>query len=191
MSGSKPVSPRRRREPEDLDRLIQEELSDPDARAVFEDAEARDQLIQYLSQMRKDRGWSQTQLAQRMKTTQSAVSDFEKSVVEPRLPTLQRWARAFGFRLEFALWEGPLLHYNSWAYRTLEYESVVEAVREDDEIARMWFAGAAKAKSRQEVAPSRVVVRTNDLEVDVHYRDPNEVEGDYWRELHSRLDALT
>ena len=47
-------------------------------------------------------GLSQTALAERVHTTQSAVSRWEQGREEPRLSTLQRVLRVCGYRLELA-----------------------------------------------------------------------------------------
>jgi transcriptional regulator with XRE-family HTH domain len=48
-------------------------------------------------------GMTQHELASLMGTTQSAVSDFESGRHDPRLSTLDRWARALGLRLGYTL----------------------------------------------------------------------------------------
>lgn len=178
-------------EPDGVDQILSEQLENPEFRATYEDAEARSALIQFLSRLRHERGWTQKELAKRLGTTQSAVSDFEKSVVEPRLPTLQRWARAYGFRLEFQLWKGPLVHYSSWISRKLPYEHVVQAIRADDEIAQSWFA-ASGLEDRAELPgkPNRVSVNTGDLTFAMHYTDPTQEDSDYWRGLTKQLGAM-
>src|SRR4051812_22686437 len=74
---------------DELDDLLDERRDDHNFVAALEDAEARTGLVQFFANLRREWGWSQKDLAMRIKTTQSAVSDFEKGVVEPRLQTLQ------------------------------------------------------------------------------------------------------
>jgi transcriptional regulator with XRE-family HTH domain len=57
-------------------------------------------LVAYFTTLRKERGWSQRALAELVGTTQSAVSDFEAGAIQPKMATLQRYARALGFELE-------------------------------------------------------------------------------------------
>jgi len=92
------------RERDDLDEMLGEIAADPDARAAYEDALRRDELVASLVKARKRR--SQKAIAAAMGTTQSAISDIENGRVDPRLSTLQRYARAAGKRLAVMLREG-------------------------------------------------------------------------------------
>lgn len=162
--------PSRRRsssgELQDHEKLIQRELPDPEFRAAFEDTVARTSLFRRFILLRRKRGMSQAELARRSKTAQSAISDFEKGTSEPRISTLQRYAREMGCRLEFQLWEGPFMLFNSWIHRSLPYESVVEAVRVDEEIANAYRSSLANAEGeRLQMHPDRVAVQQMDLTV--------------------------
>lgn len=86
---------------DDLDQMLEEVASDPVARAVYEDALHREELLDSLVEARGKR--TQQAVADAMGTTQSAISDIEKGRVDPRLSTLQRYARAVGRRLVMAL----------------------------------------------------------------------------------------
>src|SRR5262249_4305714 len=66
---------------------------------------------------RKRRRLSQAEVAEQMSTTQSAISEMEKLIVEPRLSTLQRYARILGLRLSIGLVAKPVGFY---ADRTLQ-----------------------------------------------------------------------
>jgi len=90
-------------EHDDLDRMLGEVAADPAARAGYEDALRREELLAALVRARRSR--SQQAVAKAMGTTQSAVSDIENGRVDPRLSTLQRYARAVERRLEIALCE--------------------------------------------------------------------------------------
>lgn len=79
---------------DDLDRLQDDVLADPVARQSYEDQLTRDQLFQHMVRTRG--ALSQSAVAASMRTTQSAVSDLEHGRVDPRLSTLQRYARAVG-----------------------------------------------------------------------------------------------
>jgi transcriptional regulator with XRE-family HTH domain len=61
---------------------------------------------------------SQKQVAQAMQTTQSAVSELEGGATDPRLSTLQRYARAVGAELTVHL-RANLIGYH-WLPRTVE-----------------------------------------------------------------------
>jgi transcriptional regulator with XRE-family HTH domain len=76
----------------------------PDDPEVLAEQEDFDQYLWYtdcLVKARADQGLSQTAVARRMGTTQSAVSDLERSGSDPRVSTLMRYARALGAPLRF------------------------------------------------------------------------------------------
>ena len=86
-----------------LEEVYADLADDPEGRAEFDDAILRDQL---LIDMIDARGRTkQGQVASQMGTTQSAVSDLEKGKSDPRLTTLQRYARAVGRQLRVQLGE--------------------------------------------------------------------------------------
>jgi predicted NBD/HSP70 family sugar kinase/transcriptional regulator with XRE-family HTH domain len=89
------------REPDDLDEMLAEVEADPVARAAYEDAAWRRAFLTRLAAMRGER--RQREVATAMGTTQSAVSDLEQGRVDPRLSTLQRYARAIGTHVDVAL----------------------------------------------------------------------------------------
>lgn len=66
---------------------------------ALEDARCRSDVLYFLVQARRHSGKSQTAVAAHMETTQSAVSDLEGGTTDPRLSTLQRYARAVGHAL--------------------------------------------------------------------------------------------
>jgi predicted NBD/HSP70 family sugar kinase/transcriptional regulator with XRE-family HTH domain len=75
----------------------------PTAAAAFEDATRRTQVLRELIEWRKSRRLSQTVVAEAMDTTQSAVSELETRGSDPRLSTLQRYARAVGKKLHVGI----------------------------------------------------------------------------------------
>jgi DNA-binding XRE family transcriptional regulator len=77
-----------------LERLRQLVQEDPEAAAVYRDAQRRDRLFESMRATRRRSGLDQSAVAEAMGTTQSAVSDLENGRVDPRLSTLQRYARA-------------------------------------------------------------------------------------------------
>jgi ribosome-binding protein aMBF1 (putative translation factor) len=82
--------------------------NDVEVQHGLEDAEAVARLVCTLVEARKRCGLSQKQVAERMGTTQSAVSDLERTAGDPRLSTLQRFGRAVGLKLRVvAVQEGP------------------------------------------------------------------------------------
>lgn len=71
------------------------------------DHEARQQLASTLSARRAELGLSQTEVAARMGTSQSAVARLESGEADLRLSTLARYAAALGQRLDIRLSVGP------------------------------------------------------------------------------------
>src|SRR6516162_4422864 len=96
-----PSPPGLPREHDDLDNMLGEIARDPAVYAGYEDARQREDLLAALVGARRSR--SQQAVAATMGTTQSAVSDIENGRVDPRLSTLQRYARAVERRLEIVL----------------------------------------------------------------------------------------
>lgn len=94
MDGNLPRGKRHSNDVDDHDRFRQAALKDPDADAARKDAYIRANLIRALAQMRTKLGMTQRDVALAMRTTQSAVSDLENGLTDPRLSTLQRYARA-------------------------------------------------------------------------------------------------
>lgn len=78
-------------------------FDDAEFSAHFEDAAARSALIRNLIVVRKRLRITQRALARRMGTTQSAVSEFEAGSTDPRLSTLQRYARGVYCQLHIRL----------------------------------------------------------------------------------------
>lgn len=68
--------------------------SDPHARAIEQDMDQREALIEDLVQRRKSLHLTQTAVASSMSVRQSTISEFENEAGDPRLSTLQRYARA-------------------------------------------------------------------------------------------------
>ncbi len=92
-------------EPDDLDEYLTDQLADPRFEAAFQDARVREALLRSLLAARHLAQLTQGTVAEAMGTTQSAVSELEGGVSDPRLSTLQRYARAVGYRI--AAWAVP------------------------------------------------------------------------------------
>ncbi|MBO1415016.1 helix-turn-helix domain-containing protein [Streptomyces sp. FH025] len=73
--------------------------NDPRTAAGLEDAEAYAALVETLVVARKKCGLTQHEVARRMGTSQSTISEFERVGGDARYSTLQRYARAVGTRL--------------------------------------------------------------------------------------------
>lgn len=80
-----------------------ESATDPAFKAALEEAELRRCLLVALVRARRQASLTQQTVASRMGTTQSAVSELEGVSGDPRLSTLQRYARAVGKRVDVVL----------------------------------------------------------------------------------------
>jgi predicted NBD/HSP70 family sugar kinase/transcriptional regulator with XRE-family HTH domain len=88
--------------PEEIEGMLTGDETDASLRASLQDAFHLEYLRRTLVAARTGAG-NQTSIAEVMGTSQSVVSDIETGRVDPRLSTLQRYARAVGRRLEFKL----------------------------------------------------------------------------------------
>ncbi len=85
---------------DDLQRFIQEQSqNEPGFAEALEDSRAAASLLRALIDARSRTGLTQGDVATRMRTSQSAVSDLEAGDIDSRLSTYQRYARAVGYRL--------------------------------------------------------------------------------------------
>ena len=66
-------------------------------------AERRRTVTGQLVSLRRELGLSQTEVATRMGTSQSAVARFEAGDLDARLSTLERYTTALGARLEWRI----------------------------------------------------------------------------------------
>lgn len=78
---------------------LDEAKRDPAFRAAYEDAEELQRIVDTLVGLRRALGLSQKIVAGRMGVRQPTVSGFENEGSDPRLSTLQRYARAVQARL--------------------------------------------------------------------------------------------
>lgn len=78
-------------------------MSDPRFRKEYAKADAEFAIIEALIRARMKAKLSQTELARRLGTTQSAVARLEGGGVSPSLSTLRRYAEATGTRLRLEL----------------------------------------------------------------------------------------
>ena len=83
----------------------------PSFAGAYEDATLRQAVLTQLIKIRKGLGISQKQVAKRMQTTQSAISDLERGVGDFHLSTLQRYARAVTARIRLSV---DLPHDSPW-----------------------------------------------------------------------------
>jgi transcriptional regulator with XRE-family HTH domain len=86
---------------------VNERRHDPVFPGFKEAAERRRALAGALADERLALGLSQTEVAARMGTSQSAVARLESGDADIRLSTLERYAAALGHRLDVRLQRGP------------------------------------------------------------------------------------
>jgi transcriptional regulator with XRE-family HTH domain len=77
-------------------------IKDPRYRAEYDALEPEFQLARALVAARARAGLTQTELARRMKTSQSYVARIESGKVRPSTAALERFARATGSRLRIS-----------------------------------------------------------------------------------------
>ncbi len=91
-------------EPDLLDELTDEwTRQNPDFPALTDAAYDRLVLMRTLGQLRREAGLSQTAVAARMGTSQAQLARLEMAESDPRMSTLDRFAVAVGYRLEWSL----------------------------------------------------------------------------------------
>ena len=81
--------------------LVGLDADDREAQEAVADARSASELIIALARLRHDAGLSQKGVAERMGTTQAAVSELERVATDPHVSTLQRFCRAVGAKLNF------------------------------------------------------------------------------------------
>lgn len=93
---------RARSDPDFLEEMIAEETrKNPDFPKLLEAAVARRKLLRRLAAERERSGISQTAVASRMKTSQSAVARLEAGDIDAKISTVDRFAAALGRRVEW------------------------------------------------------------------------------------------
>ncbi|MFI6296895.1 helix-turn-helix domain-containing protein [Nonomuraea sp. NPDC050790] len=76
--------------------LLGIDLTDPEVQRDIAAIDRDMRLVETLVSVRKDRGLTQAEVAERMGRTQPAVSDFERLGGDPHLSTIRRYALAVG-----------------------------------------------------------------------------------------------
>jgi len=84
--------------------------ADPMFKRALEDASHRSACVQMLTELRNRCGMTQGHVAKMMSIGQPTVSEFEGGATDPRLSTLQRYARAIGGRAVVVI-EAPDPHH--------------------------------------------------------------------------------
>ncbi len=86
-----------------FDKLKGDMLADPAAREEYDRLAPEYEIASALITARKRAKLSQEQLAQRMKTTQTAIARMESGRHLPSMKTIMRYAKATGSRMSFKL----------------------------------------------------------------------------------------
>jgi ribosome-binding protein aMBF1 (putative translation factor) len=90
-----------------LDEMVAERTkANPEFPKLLEAAVRRRELLEALAAEREAKGLSQTVVAARMHTSQSAVARIEKAEVDVKLSTLERYAAAVGKQVHWRLVDG-------------------------------------------------------------------------------------
>ncbi len=84
---------------QDLMEALGVDPKDPRTTAMAEDFNNFEDFIVLLSEKRKAAGLTQTAVAKILETHQSVISDFERLGGNPTIETIQRYARAVGYRV--------------------------------------------------------------------------------------------
>jgi predicted transcriptional regulator len=85
---------------DDLDRLLERELKDPEFKKEWDKLELRYAVIRQLLKIRNTYNLSQAELAKRLNTTQSVISRIENGTVNIGIDFLDKVARAFDKKVE-------------------------------------------------------------------------------------------
>ncbi|MBK8729720.1 MAG: helix-turn-helix transcriptional regulator [Tetrasphaera sp.] len=136
----------------DFDRYLAKRLEEPAVRAGYEDHAVLQRVIDRLVGFRRVLGLTQTDVAKRMGVGQSTVSGFETEMSDPRLSTLQRYARAVEARLDVTIdwsadcdWVDPkaqLTGYKRMIVKPVE----VSSSPVDASVVSLWAKEAARAR---------------------------------------------
>ncbi|MFG1762245.1 helix-turn-helix domain-containing protein [Micromonospora parva] len=88
---------------DDFAAYLEAATENPEVRAAYEDAQETHRILDSLVGLRRALSLTQKAVARRMGIKQPAVSEFENEASDPRLSTLQRYARAVEGRIRIIL----------------------------------------------------------------------------------------
>lgn len=87
-----------------LDEIIEERTArNPDFPNLVDAAARRRSLLRQLAEMREGQEQSQTAVAAEMQSSQSSVARLERAAYDARLSTVDRFAEALGYRVQWHL----------------------------------------------------------------------------------------
>jgi transcriptional regulator with XRE-family HTH domain len=88
-----------------LKRFKARALARPEVRKVYDDIEGEFAFLDEVLKARASSGLTQAEVAARVGTTQSAIARLESAALKhsPSIATLQRYARAMGYKVEIRL----------------------------------------------------------------------------------------
>ena len=119
--------------------LQREWMKKPGYRAEYEALEEDLQLVRSLIEARSRAGLSQTELARRMKTSQSYVARIEGGQVQPSTAALSRFAHATGSRLKIMFEPaktGVASERKALAYRPAAFKTTARSAKQRVEAKR-------------------------------------------------------
>ena len=85
---------------DDLDRLLNRELQDPEFKKEWDKLELRYAVIKQLIKIRNAYDLSQSQLAEKLNTTQAVISRIENGTVNIGIDFIDKLAKAFDKKVE-------------------------------------------------------------------------------------------
>jgi len=88
---------------DDLDRLLNKKLKDPEFKKEWDKLELRYAVIKQLIKLRNAYNLSQAQLAEKLNTTQAVISRIENGSVNIGIDFLDKLAKAFDKKVEIKL----------------------------------------------------------------------------------------
>ena len=91
--------------PSSLQRFKRQAMSKPGVKDAYDQLEDEFAFLDEVLKARAESGLTQAQVAERVGTTQSAIARLESAAPKhsPSLATLQRYARALGYKVELRL----------------------------------------------------------------------------------------
>mgnify|MGYP000868804605 CR=1 FL=1 len=108
-----------------MQNLIRDLIRDvPGALGTLQDVDQLNSVLDALVEYRRQLGMSQTEVGRRMGVTQPTVSAFEAEGSNPRVETLQRYARAIGARLVLSVERPPAAYRIPVRSRSAEWASM-------------------------------------------------------------------